>query len=619
MAWDQALNDMAIEYIASTKAHISTHLAARASSTLKHLIMNELGGTEHRPDGVGRTCIKLPDTPADQDGFFIADAYDALEVGVKASHNLPTSVRSLVEQVRSDANVPAGKQLSKLGKTVTFGTLKVHAAMAQQAIDKGRPAWSLCPVVTTGRTFMYIDERVASALLCMPGPKPAQIRPDCPNGLTLLEQLFGVHRAAWNAASKVARKAHRKSASGRKHKRRCGYGSFPKGWSVHSLMTDGVALCAVLSKPVPLPVVDLTKSKVPATSKPTRRDISKPNEELATFLKEHHDKAELHLIAEDTGRKQVSTSTQVDCHGKHITHVLRREALHRRSLQDTYRRLEQEKRQSTPGLVNAIDSLGGESGTWRCLKEERFAAQIARLAAVHSVLVAAYVVDPWYALWRMRLWRRKRSVMMQFYGSVVQAAPANKKVIFASGDGGFAATGRGERAVPTSGARADLRRVLKARLKRYDHNLKTAVAVHHAVHTYVCEGRTTMTCHKCGTVVRDVIDPTTKRPVHGLKLCPGCRSEHCGHWVKVERVPEDQELDAKEKLMDGKTGQVRGLRLCVAGHRDEGHAHRLLNRDVNAARNIWLVLNALAQGLPRPTHLVIHRKQSKPALTTRPE
>jgi hypothetical protein len=79
-------------------------------------------------------------------------------------------------------------------------------------------------------------------------------------------------------------------------------------------------------------------------------------------------------------------------------------------------------------------------------------------------------------------------------------------------------------------------------------------------------------------------------------------------------VADDVVLRGDETIKDDKGKVVRGLRLCVVKEHDKEHAHRLLNRDVNAARNIWMILDAVLFGRPRPKHLVIQRTAKKATL-----
>ncbi len=638
--WDQPLNDIAREYMGAAKAHILTHLPSRLNVAVKHTLLTVLGGVEHVPVDVGRKCVRLPNVPGD--GVLLADVYDALENGVAPKHNLPTPVVALITETRGcsgldDATAPASvdttddepkkarrarttRRLSKL-KAVTLGLLRRHAEMSVEAARRGAKGWSVVPLIKTNLSFAYIDERIVEDLLG--AEKKARSCDQKGDGLTLLERTFGLHATAWNKASKDARRDHRKVSRGRPQKKRCGAASYPAGWKAASVMTDGVALCVVLSRPKAISVRPAAASASSAPEAKPGKDEPKhdrPNVEVAQFI-DKFTAGNIHAIVEDPGRVNISQMTQLGKDGKHVSDQLSRRVYLARTLQNVYRRLELEKRQATAGLVAALDAMGEGFTTWRTPDLAAFVLMVQKAARVHSILVAAYIDDEWYARWRMLLWRRKRSVLMQYYNRVVgRVAKPNTPIVVATGDGGFAATGKGERSVPTSGARAELRRALRARLKVYDRHSNSAVPGRPGVHTFVPEQRTTMCCHKCGKVLQNVTVPETGYQLRGLKLCHNCGAdpEKTDHWCKLERVPESVEVARGERVLGDDGVVVRGLRLCVVLKHDIEHAHRLLNRDVNAARNIWLILNAMLHGQQRPEHLVM-KKPVRKAKTARPK
>ena len=140
---------------------------------------------------------------------------------------------------------------------------------------------------------------------------------------------------------------------------------------------------------------------------------------------------------------------------------------------------------------------------------------------------------------------------MQYYAATIRRlANRGEPAVYGYGDSGFAASGRGEPAVPTTGKIYLLHRVASC--------LRD---VHPVLVIPVDEKCTTMKCHGCGNVLqsiypprrwRDALETNRRMPLRGLKLC-----RHC-------------------------TGR---------------------NRDKNASRNIWEVLHAMVEGLPRPGYL----------------
>ena len=94
----------------------------------------------------------------------------------------------------------------------------------------------------------------------------------------------------------------------------------------------------------------------------------------------------------------------------------------------------------------------------------------------------------------------------------------------------------------------------------------------------------------------------TKRriPLRGLKLCRHCTGHHVCEATRNEGH-EGHERSVRLKDDDG--DEVLDLMLCVRGNEDGLHANRIRNRDKNASRNIWEVLHAMVEGLPRPGYL----------------
>lgn len=229
-----------------------------------------------------------------------------------------------------------------------------------------------------------------------------------------------------------------------------------------------------------------------------------------------------------------------------------------------------------------------------------------RLRTVHDILRAEYVDKDWYAHWKMRLWRRKRSVLMQFYASVVRkVSKPGQPVLFGSGDGGFAAMGKGERPVPTSGARAELRRTLRSMTSRNPGR-----------HTYLDETGTTKCCATCGSILR-TLHGDENHELHGIRVCAGCTDTmSVRHWHRLETgCVGSCSGCGNQKLGEVKSdGCVVGrLKLCTVPSRMEGHTVRLLNRDVNAAKNLLRVLVEMVHGRPRPAYLVRGRARSQRA------
>lgn len=196
----------------------------------------------------------------------------------------------------------------------------------------------------------------------------------------------------------------------------------------------------------------------------------------------------------------------------------------------------------------ALDELA--KGTWRTSNASTFVEQLHRLRKVRDVLEEEYIADTWYARWRMTLWRRKRSVLMQSFSATLRASGVRRgdKVVYGVGACFRGKCGRGEQPVPTCSARNACHRTLKSQSTRYD-----------ALMVAVDECMTTAMCHRCHCRLDDVEDEFGLT-VRGTKHCPHC------------------------------VGPSR-------------HAGVFRNRDKNAALNILAVLKAVVGGQERPTYL----------------
>lgn len=154
---------------------------------------------------------------------------------------------------------------------------------------------------------------------------------------------------------------------------------------------------------------------------------------------------------------------------------------------------------------------------------------------------------------KMRCFRRKRAFMDQSIKKLFEAAlPKNKKngkhIIYGTGDGNFSSGGKGEKSVPTTAIDIAIRRVVKV------HN------IYHKIHkTMINEFHTTASCHEC-------------------------------HKLMEKHITKFQ----KESFR---------YRKCVHCHPETNGTKR--NRDVNAAKNMILLLKCALDGKERPGALQV--------------
>ena len=183
--------------------------------------------------------------------------------------------------------------------------------------------------------------------------------------------------------------------------------------------------------------------------------------------------------------------------------------------------------------------------------------------------------------------------------------------MYGYGDGGFASNGHGGDSVPTTG-RVDLLNRAAASIRREHDHRGVLLAVRPILVTPVDEGCTTMKCHGCHEVLQNVMPPRTAGgeriyPLRGLKLCRTCE----GHRLVEERAGTAAPEGARP-LKDEEGHVVRGLLLCIRGNEDGLQNSRIRNRDKNASRNIYAVLDAMITGSLRPAYLVPRRRRGRP-------
>lgn len=671
MGWDQALTDMAREYQGALTSHVLSHLPARVSALFRHRLTTELGGFTRKDRATGRAVMTFPGGVA----CFASDAYAALERGAVGA-TLPPAVAALAQELRARCGLEGAARLDRLS-SLTTRLFRLHVEMSREAQARDDKSWTACPLVSVERTFAYVDDRVAHQLLarcgnCLNG-KTYEQRPEEDKGVSLLAWAFGAHRRAWLEASRAARRQHRRCAGGRLQKACCGVGRWPgsspayapagapaddservrrrlkrkrrrrrrkaaagdgaKGASkkqkgtaaaaaepfilsdtprearVRSVSTDGVALCVVLEVDPVLPAAK-------------RRELAaiKEPEQLRRFLAslEPKELRELVKMAEDPGRVNLSQMLVKRCIGAGAEAVeeeehqmrLTRASYMRRSLRARRQQEETRRRRSNRLLQVAINYLGAGNCKWRTARADEFAAMTRRLRHVHDIMAAEYVYDTWYARWRMLLWRRRQSVLAQYYADILRRyAPRGAAVVLGRGAAGFSSSGRGEPSVPTSGMGKAAVKALSALRKRHPKTLLQPLA----------EDRTTLACHRCGGVLRDILGDDG-RVLRGLKECHGgCHAHRGGEgvsvWCRLVRVtagaaaPALAEGEELRAVRDGKGRELRTLKLCmVRGQRTAEHTSRVFNRDINATKNLMLVLEALMAGTERPAHL---RKQGR--------
>jgi hypothetical protein len=180
-----------------------------------------------------------------------------------------------------------------------------------------------------------------------------------------------------------------------------------------------------------------------------------------------------------------------------------------------------------------------------------------------EILRADYFgADKGRELWKMIAFRKKKACLDRAVGELIDLAtkgePKYRPLVFGIGDAAFPPNGpRGEIAVPTSKLAAAYKRAFARERKKG----------RRVVSFPISEMYTTKACCKCGA--------TTTPPVVTKK------------W---------KTYNGEHRTANGQSGRLRCCTTCTP-------LGKLRDRDVQAARNMFLATKALICGEARPAHL----------------
>ena len=375
----------------------------------------------------------------------------------------------------------------------------------------------------------------------------------------------------------------------RREKRRgAGYGALKlkNGWRATSASTDGVALTVLFKRPLPC---DCKYNPVAPAKKKTTVDAASQgvvNAFIHTLTPEEQ-RLGVHGIARDPGHCNISVTAQRGAEGHLVYMKTSRKEYQRCTLQLRREREERQRRMANPLLRVALSLMR----SWRTTRQEQFEAALNAQAMVDDIMVVEYVEDPWYARWRMLLWRRKRSFLMRrAVDEITAVAEKGRPVLYGMGHAFKTAHTRGAVAVPTSGAFRELTRAARSLCTR------------NRVGIAVCdEACSTMRHHGCQQLLHNVPDGNG-RSLRDVKHCHRCVRGDGNAETLVECAAGSPCVDCFKELRDDAGDPVRGLKVCIRPQ-SATHTGMLVDRDKNAANNILEVLTALMHNQPRPQYL----------------
>jgi hypothetical protein len=268
------------------------------------------------------------------------------------------------------------------------------------------------------------------------------------------------------------------------------------------------------------------------------------------------------FTADDNGRVKLSTVAicSDDPTIKPATVVMTRNKYFSEIKLRIRRKWEERRIASIAGLREAHIALS--SGSLKTCDPVLFDLYLQATITHEAALNADYFGDKERELWKMRIFRKRKSSLDRAVGRIFDTAtkgqPISRPMVVGIGDANFPPAGkRGEIAVPTTQlGQAYKRAVMKERLKGRRVDVID-----------VKEPYTTIACCECGS--------TTTPPLVLKRL---------------------KKRNGITRRLYGRSGRLRRCSHCAI----DG---KLRDRDVQAARNLLLATIAKARGLPRPVHL----------------
>lgn len=566
--WDNAINRMATKALGNFKVHSCCGLTKRTSAWLG--------------------CGRFFDEPLTQ------DTLHALQETL-TKRPRPLAVHSDVYEMVLDLR-------SVLGVTETDKTwyppdsppyTSETAALHLFVTCYGPGERSYMPVARRSRKFSYVDHKVYSALKTALGKTSAEDPParkrrakakgpkeeedemhkesiSLGNSMGLTPSEFNEKRrdlrAVLQRRATERKRKHPNSPSARrlqKKRMRLGSGMMNRHAIIQSMETDGVGARLCVRTPIDIrpyvkavevvqPSEDLPSSSVSKGARSTRKRSRKEKsderdrEKEAAVLKARLESPPPITVGFDAGRKKLFVGAVCRDVIKKPETVTFTRARYYAEMGYWRHQTWSKARTSNSTVARALADVS-VSGGYRNCDLDTWRSSLEAERRHEKVLDEEFVVSPDYALWKMRLHRKKRSSLDRNTGHVIRLATHGQSperlLLLGMGDAKFSSSGKGEQSAPTSAVTEAFRRSMKKEMLR---NPKRQILMEN-----VSEFRTTLCCCACGSV-------TTKARVRSYSIDGG--------WENRES---------------------RRLRLCT---RCEETGGKRRDRDVQGARNMLWIL-----------------------------
>jgi hypothetical protein len=221
-------------------------------------------------------------------------------------------------------------------------------------------------------------------------------------------------------------------------------------------------------------------------------------------------------------------------------------------------------REANDAVRGALVALS-QAGGFRNCQPDIWVAALAAQKQHEDALDREYVDNLEYAVWRMRLFRKKRGSLDRAASGLmrqaVQDTPLERPLVVGVGNANFASSSRGEMSAPTSALSLAFKRAM-ARVR---------ATGRHVVFLSIWEHRTTMCCCACGAVTTPA--RVVKRDREGVV-----------------------EVGVDGGLVMRASRRLRVCTQCIP-------TGKLRDRDVQASRNILWLAQHEYYGAPRPLYM----------------
>ena len=609
--WDNAINRMATKYHANIQVHARAQLPERVADYLRIALMDagtprdvyiEMTLKRPRPlaicndDFVMAMDLRRAMGVEDSDAFWYPPLKPEWSPDIFALHMFLTrhgaKDRAYLPVIRRgrkycyvDAKI-AGAMLSSIHRS-----FNAVVAMGADGIAKKKRSREEKAGTTGGakKKCARKENGAADTSTAVPDPPDA----DDPSSTSVcLGDMLGLTPLEFNRRNVQMREEVRRRLRAlanrpkttRKHRlrlkrraARLGMGIMPKRARVDSMETDGIGLRLCLKTPIDmtrytkqLPTAEEVRAAAAAVAATKKRKRKHERSAPVTAVRALRPDASATpefppiVIGVDEGRKKPFVAA-VSLHGwqKPRTVVFTRSSYYADMGYWRHQAWSQQ-RAARPEVAAALLALSVAGGLKNC-SPALWEATLAVERTLDAVLDAEYVESPDYALWRMRLFRKKKRSLDRAASGLllgaVKGQPIERPLVVGIGDVKMASTGRGEMAAPTTA----LAQAFKRAVARVLATNRIVIVVS------IWEFRTTMCCCGCGEV--------TRPPRVAWRDKAG-----------VQVTGEEGEL---------MTRKSRRLRLCTSC-KTEG---KLRDRDVQAARNmLWLTQHEY-YGAPRPCYM----------------